>query len=189
MQRIYISSKPGRLTRYAPLLLWFMAVLLPLFAAGLIFSSAIKMENDLYRSRMQQKLRVELQKYDTALHPGNFLSDAIARSASEQIMRNWINSREYRADYCTHPVLSHLPAMFASGSSTIENFVELSQRLTGMSPQIVFVISEQEKDCQWSLKSPFDVPEDDAAVKRELAGVWQIMEMRNSFGKRPVPAE
>ncbi|KAF1082893.1 MAG: hypothetical protein GQF41_0660 [Candidatus Rifleibacterium amylolyticum] len=189
MQRIYISSKPGRLTRYAPLLLWFMAVLLPLFAARLIFSSAIKMENDLYRSRMQQKLRVELQKYDTALHPGNFLSDAIARSASEQIMRNWINGREYSADYRTHPVLSHLPAMFASDSSTIENFVELSQRLTGMSPQIVFVISEQEKDCQWSLKSPFDVPEDDAAVKRELAGVWQIMEMRNSFGKRPVPAE
>ena len=64
MKRVTISSSPGLIKGLSPLLLWITVILLPAFAARLIFNSATTMENDLYHARMQQKLRIELQKYD-----------------------------------------------------------------------------------------------------------------------------
>ncbi|PKL48701.1 MAG: hypothetical protein CVV42_08645 [Candidatus Riflebacteria bacterium HGW-Riflebacteria-2] len=187
MKRVQISSSQSRLTRFAPLLLYIIAILLPLFAARLIFNSAIKLETDLYRSRMQQKLRVELQRYDTSLQPKSFLSDALKKSSSEKLMREWVAGDDIVAEYHAHPVLAQLPGFFASDTSAIKSCAQLSLRLTGMQPQAIFVFAEKEEDCQWEMNVPFRPPENANELKKELVRAWQTMEKHNSFAGGHVP--
>ncbi len=165
-----------------------MIVLLPAFAGRLLFNSAITMENDLYHSRMQQKLRIELQKYDSALHPHNFISSAFERNSCEKLMQDWANGNDIKSEYLAHRILGQLPRLLADPDSPADSFMQFSREISGMPPQAVFVIAESEQDCRWKLSKPFDPPENNGRLTEVLAEVWKFLEKRNSFfGKQSIP--
>jgi len=186
MKRVTISSSPGLIKGLSPLLLWITVILLPAFAARLIFNSATTMENDLYHARMQQKLRIELQKYDSTLQPQIFISTAFERSTSEKLMQEWDTGKDIRDSYLAHKILGRLPGFLAAANSPVDKFMQFSREIAGLPPQAVFVIAESEQNCHWHLEKPFSQPQNHGNLTKLLAAVWQFLEQRNSFAGQPL---
>ncbi|EKD82620.1 MAG: hypothetical protein ACD_39C01185G0001, partial [uncultured bacterium] len=189
MIRQTISSKTSRLVKFAPLLLWLMVILLPVMSAKLIFSSALDIENSLYNSRMRQKMRLELQKYDFSLLPFQFLSGALQRSSCEQLMRDWLDGKAIEEKYNQHGIFGRLPDLSAAPAAIIEQFAQLTRQKTGMRPDIFFVIAEKDQDCFWELKKPFKTPINDDEFRRVLADTWRVMQRRNTYGLKSLPGD
>ncbi|MBU1109117.1 MAG: hypothetical protein KKB51_20740 [Candidatus Riflebacteria bacterium] len=184
-----IKSQASQLQKFAPIILWIMLILLPAMAAKMIFNAALSIEQHLYYSRMQQKLRVELQKYDNALSPLQFLVSEFAVRSGDDILRSWLEGNDIQKSYRTHKIFGQLPNFSESQSEVIEKFNRLALKEIGMLPKAFFVLSEQKNDCFWQLKHPFKQPEKADEFRSSLAKVWQVLRQRNVYGINQVPAD
>lgn len=180
MIRKPISSSANSLLKFMPLLLWLLVILIPISAARIIFDSAVEIENSLYKSRMQQKLRLEQQKYDTSLRPLNFLRNTLESDSAMKILQNWAESDNFAKDYRSHAILGKLSDFFENGEKVTDQFAQLSQQKVGMRPEIIMIIDENEENCSWSIVKPFEQPKNTSLFRKHLSALWLQLKKHNS---------
>ena len=189
MNKQIITSKTNWLVKLAPPLLWFLIILLPAISAKIIFSSALSMEKQLYSSRMSQKLHVELQKYDTALRPDQFLNSDSKMRKYESMLHNWLRGDDIKQQYRADKISVQLPDFSGPHEKVLQQLDQLSKRQIGTNPAALFILAENQDDCFWRLKTPMTLPAAADEFRQALASAWQIMEKRRSYGLNKVPVE
>ncbi|MBU1109119.1 MAG: hypothetical protein KKB51_20750 [Candidatus Riflebacteria bacterium] len=189
MNKQIITSETSWLVRLAPILLWVLVILLPVITTKVIFTSALAMEKQLYRSRMRQKLQVELQKYETALKPEPFFHNDTKMRKYEQILQGWLNNENVEARYRNCEISSQLPDFSEQQDEILKKLDRLSQKQVGTKPALLYIIAENQKDCFWRLKPPLSLPVSDDEFRGALSNAWQIIDKRRRFGLKQIPAE
>ncbi len=184
-QKIRGSENFGN--RLAPLALWLLLIFLPAFAGKLIFSAAIDLEKQLENSKIRQKFNIELQKYNTALDPETWLRKTLSASSYDRFSTNLYKGQATVDDYRSHPFLSGISDFKGSPAAEIARFSQYFRSFVGAVPDLVFVMAQNEADCGWQMRTPFQKPEDDGRMRRNLVSAWTKMSERLEKHYDPLP--
>lgn len=105
-----------------PVLLWLLLIILPALVGKFIFSAAIAMENQLEQSRLRQKFSIELQKYQNALEPRQWLRNRLFSASYDNFVFKMMAGTATDEDYRKNPFMASLGNFANSPDDEIANF-------------------------------------------------------------------
>ncbi len=176
--KLKINGEQSQVLSHAPVLLWLLLVILPALAGKFIFASAIDMETQLEKSRLRQKFNIELQKYQTALEPGQWLRDRLFASSYNDFTNKLMAGTATIDDYRQNPFMKGISTFEESPGEEIEIFSRHFFAYAGSRPDFVFVMAQNEDDCGWQIHAPFAQPDNKEEFRTCLKKSWQILSER-----------
>ena len=178
---IKLEIKRSRFLRMAPIIIWALAVMLPLlFGSRLYFASLLQHQHEI-ASQTRQLLMTRSQQFMTRLRHDQIASSFFNMLEYEKLHAEYQTGRSLEA-FENLPLVRQLPDFSQDIDAELARFSKYVQQSYGLTPEFLFALNEDVSKCGMRLSTRVaPAANSEAELRSELANMCRNLNLKANY--------